>query len=86
MTRTRVWLPLCVLAGLLVWIQLVDPARRRVWRMAIALISAATCFAVFWISAGETWTQFRDGVLEIKMPVPPTTKGRRLEITEAGKK
>jgi HSP20 family molecular chaperone IbpA len=28
---------------------------------------------------------FRDGVLEITVPAPPTTKGRRLEITE-GKK
>jgi len=26
--------------------------------------------------------QFRDGVLEITLPTPPATKGRRLEITE----
>jgi HSP20 family protein len=29
---------------------------------------------------------FRDGVLEIAMPAPPTSKGRRLEITDAPKK
>ena len=29
---------------------------------------------------------FRDGVLEITMPAPPTAKGRRLEITEGVKK
>src|SRR4030095_14364130 len=29
---------------------------------------------------------FRDGVLEITMPAPPTSKGRRLEITEGAKK
>ncbi|MBI4265828.1 MAG: Hsp20/alpha crystallin family protein [Acidobacteria bacterium] len=29
---------------------------------------------------------FRDGVLEITMPAPPTTKGRKLDITEAAKK
>jgi HSP20 family protein len=30
--------------------------------------------------------QFRDGVLEITMPVPPAAKGRRLEITEGESK
>jgi HSP20 family protein len=30
--------------------------------------------------------QFRDGVLEITMPAPPASKGRRLEITEGAKK
>ena len=29
---------------------------------------------------------FRDGVLEITMPAPPTAKGRRLEIAEGAKK
>lgn len=29
---------------------------------------------------------FRDGVLEITMPAPPATKGRRLEITEGARK
>jgi HSP20 family protein len=29
---------------------------------------------------------FRDGVLEITMPAPPMSKGRRLEITEGTKK
>jgi HSP20 family protein len=29
---------------------------------------------------------FRDGVLEITMPAPPATKGRRLEIAEGAKK
>jgi HSP20 family protein len=29
---------------------------------------------------------FRDGVLEITMPAPPTAKGRRLEIVEGAKK
>jgi HSP20 family protein len=29
---------------------------------------------------------FRDGVLEITMPAPPATRGRRLEITEGAKK
>jgi HSP20 family protein len=28
---------------------------------------------------------FRDGVLEIKVPAPPVSKGRRLEITESTK-
>ena len=28
---------------------------------------------------------FRDGVLEIRMPAPPASKGRRLEITEGTK-
>jgi HSP20 family protein len=30
--------------------------------------------------------QFRDGVLEISMPAPPASKGRRLEISEGAKK
>jgi len=30
--------------------------------------------------------QFRDGVLEITMPAPPASKGRRLEISEGGKR
>jgi HSP20 family protein len=30
--------------------------------------------------------QFRDGVLEITLPTPPASKGRRLEITEVAKK
>lgn len=29
---------------------------------------------------------FRDGVLEITMPAPPASKGRRIEITESAKK
>jgi HSP20 family protein len=29
---------------------------------------------------------FKDGVLEITMPAPPASKGRRLEIAEAAKK
>ena len=29
---------------------------------------------------------FKDGVLEITIPAPPASKGRRLEISEAGKK
>jgi HSP20 family protein len=29
---------------------------------------------------------FRDGVLEINMPAPPTPKGRRLEIAEGARK
>lgn len=29
---------------------------------------------------------FRDGVLEITMPAPPASKGRRLDITEGAKK
>ena len=29
---------------------------------------------------------FKDGVLEITMPAPPASKGRRLEITEGAKK
>ncbi len=41
------------------------PARRRLWYALLATISAATCFAVFWISASETWAQFRDGVLTV---------------------
>ena len=42
-----------------------DATRRRTWQMLIAVIAAATCFAVFWISASETWAQFRDGVLTV---------------------
>lgn len=34
----------------------------------------------------EAKATFRDGVLEITMPAPPKSKGRRLEIAEAGKK
>jgi HSP20 family protein len=34
----------------------------------------------------EAKASFRDGVLEITMPVPPASKGRRLEITEGAKK
>src|SRR5437763_236290 len=30
--------------------------------------------------------QFRDGVLEITMPAPPASKGRRLEIVDGAKK
>jgi HSP20 family protein len=30
--------------------------------------------------------EFRDGVLEITMPAPPASKGRRLEIRDSGKK
>jgi HSP20 family protein len=33
----------------------------------------------------EAKATFRNGVLEITMPAPPTPKGRRLEITEAKK-
>ena len=29
---------------------------------------------------------FKDGVLEITMPAPPSSKGRRLEISEGAKK
>jgi HSP20 family protein len=29
---------------------------------------------------------FRDGVLEITMPVPPKSKGRRIEIGEGARK
>ena len=42
-----------------------DPARRHLWRSLLAAVSAASCFAVFWISASETWVQFRDGVLTV---------------------
>jgi TRAP-type C4-dicarboxylate transport system permease small subunit len=38
---------------------------RRIWRISIAAVAAATCFGVFWISAGETWTQYRDSVLTV---------------------
>jgi HSP20 family protein len=34
----------------------------------------------------EAKATFRDGVLEITMPAPPKSKGRRLEIAEGGKK
>jgi HSP20 family molecular chaperone IbpA len=30
--------------------------------------------------------EFRDGVLEVIMPAPPASKGRRLEIGEGAKK
>jgi HSP20 family protein len=29
---------------------------------------------------------FKDGVLEITMPAPPASKGRRLEITDGARK
>ena len=32
--------------------------------------------------ADQAKATFRDGVLEIRMPAPPASKGRRLEITE----
>jgi HSP20 family protein len=34
----------------------------------------------------EAKATFKDGVLEITMPAPPASKGRRLEIVEGGKK
>jgi HSP20 family protein len=34
----------------------------------------------------EAKASFKDGVLEITMPAPPSSKGRRLEITEGAKK
>jgi TRAP-type C4-dicarboxylate transport system permease small subunit len=43
----------------------IGPEWRGVWQTAIAAVSAATCFAVFYVSAGETWAQFRDGVLTV---------------------
>ena len=36
--------------------------------------------------ADQAKAHFRDGVLEITMPAPPTSKGRRLEIGEGAKK
>ena len=42
-----------------------DPDGADLWHMLIAIVAAATCFAVFWISASETWSQFRDGVLTV---------------------
>ena len=36
--------------------------------------------------AEQAKATFRDGVLEITMPSPPASKGRRLEITETAKK
>jgi HSP20 family protein len=34
----------------------------------------------------EAKATFRDGVLEVTMPAPPATKGRRLQISEAARK
>lgn len=51
--------------AIMVLVDRADAAWRRRWRMLIATIAAATCFAVFWISASESWTQFRDGVLTV---------------------
>jgi TRAP-type C4-dicarboxylate transport system permease small subunit len=51
--------------AIMVLVDRVDATGRRIWRMLIAAIASATCFAVFWISASETWTQFRDGVLTV---------------------
>jgi len=48
-----------------IFVDRADPAWRHLWRALLATISAATCFAVFWISASETWTQFRNGVLTV---------------------
>ena len=36
--------------------------------------------------AEQAKATFRDGVLEITMPAPPASRGRRLEIAEAAKK
>jgi HSP20 family protein len=36
--------------------------------------------------ADQAKANFRDGVLEITMPAPPASKGRRLEIAEGAKK
>jgi HSP20 family protein len=36
--------------------------------------------------ADQAKATFRDGVLEITMPAPPASRGRRLEITEGSKK
>ena len=36
--------------------------------------------------ADQAKATFRDGVLEITMPAPPASKGRRLDITDASRK
>jgi len=36
--------------------------------------------------ADQAKANFKDGVLEITMPAPPSSKGRRLEISEGAKK
>ena len=36
--------------------------------------------------ADQAKAAYKDGVLEITMPAPPSSKGRRLEITEGAKK
>jgi TRAP-type C4-dicarboxylate transport system permease small subunit len=41
------------------------PVQRRRWQTVIAGVSAATCLAVFYVSANETWIQFRDGLLTV---------------------
>jgi TRAP-type C4-dicarboxylate transport system permease small subunit len=58
-TRRRAHIAITILADR------ANAAWRRIWRMLIAATAAATCLAVFWISASETWTQFRDGVLTV---------------------
>ena len=59
-TRRRAHIAITILVD-----RCADPARRHLWRSLLAAVSAATCFAVFWISASETWVQFRDGVLTV---------------------
>jgi TRAP-type C4-dicarboxylate transport system permease small subunit len=42
-----------------------SPRLRAVWIMLLAVAAAATCLAAFCISAGESWAQYRDGILTV---------------------
>jgi TRAP-type C4-dicarboxylate transport system permease small subunit len=41
------------------------PPRQRLYRMAIAAVSAVVCLGVFWICAGETWRQYVNEIITI---------------------
>ena len=42
-----------------------SPALRGVWIALLAAVSSGTCLAVFWISAAESWAQYRDNILTV---------------------
>ena len=42
-----------------------DATRRHLWSALLARFREARCLAVFWISASESWAQYRDGMLTV---------------------
>ena len=40
-------------------------AMRQIWIVLLALVSGGTCLAVFWITVGESWSQYTNGILTV---------------------